>query len=84
MAETPLLPRILRGERHFRWRGGDVSRLEGLSDAAFAFAMTLLVVSLEVPDDAGALKQLFLGMPAFALCSFQTFAPARRFCFERQ
>ena len=29
---------------HFRWRGGDVSRLEGLSDAAFAFSMTMVVV----------------------------------------
>jgi hypothetical protein len=34
----------------FRWRGGDISRLEGLSDAVFAFAVTLLVVSLEVPE----------------------------------
>ena len=30
----------------FRWRGGDVSRLEGFSDAVFGFALTLLVVSL--------------------------------------
>ncbi len=29
----------------FRWRGGDVSRLEGLSDAAFAFMLTMLVVN---------------------------------------
>jgi len=28
----------------FRWRGGEISRLEGLSDAVFAFAVTLLVV----------------------------------------
>ena len=33
----------------FRWRGGETSRLEGLSDAVFAFGVTLLVVSLEVP-----------------------------------
>ena len=33
----------------FRWRGNEISRIEGLSDAVFAFAVTLLVVSLEVP-----------------------------------
>ncbi len=34
----------------FRWRGREISRIEGLSDAVFAFAITLLVVSLEVPE----------------------------------
>lgn len=33
----------------FRVRGKEVSRVEGLSDAVFGFAITLLVVSLEVP-----------------------------------
>jgi len=30
------------GEEDFRWRGEDVSRIEGFSDAVFAFAVTLL------------------------------------------
>ena len=30
--------------------GREVSRLEGFSDAVFGFALTLLVVSLEVPE----------------------------------
>ncbi|NIV14887.1 MAG: DUF1211 domain-containing protein [Aliifodinibius sp.] len=38
------------GDQEFRWRGGDVSRMEGFSDAVFAFALTLLVVSLQVPN----------------------------------
>ena len=37
------------GEGNFRWRGKEISRIEGLSDAVFGFAITLLVVSLEVP-----------------------------------
>ncbi len=41
-------------ERDFRWRGAAISRVEGLSDAVFAFAVTLLVVSLQVPQTFGA------------------------------
>ena len=63
-----LLPRRLREERYFRWRGGDVSRLEGLSDAVFAFSLTLLVVALEVPETSEQLVAVFWQFPAFALC----------------
>ena len=35
--------------------GREVSRIEGFSDAVFGFALTLLVVSLEVPDNFDAL-----------------------------
>jgi uncharacterized membrane protein len=62
------LPRRLRGEEHFRWRGGDVSRLESLSDAVFAIALSLLVLSLQVPATSEQLIGLFWQIPAFALC----------------
>lgn len=58
----------MRGERYFRWRGGEVSRLEGLADAVIALAMTLLIVSLEVPADFDALLDSFKQLPAFAVC----------------
>jgi uncharacterized membrane protein len=45
----------------------EVSRLEGFSDAVFGFALTLLVVSLEVPRDDNALYQQMLGFIPFAL-----------------
>ncbi|MGZ8377751.1 MAG: TMEM175 family protein [Gemmatirosa sp.] len=50
----------------FRWRGDGVSRIEGLSDAVFGFAVTLLVISLEAPRTFTDLLTMTLGLPAFA------------------
>jgi uncharacterized membrane protein len=46
--------------------GREVSRIEGFSDAVFGFALTLLVVSLEVPDTIAGLKQILRGFIPFA------------------
>ena len=59
-----LLPRSLREEKNFRWRGGEVSRIEGLSDAVFALSLTLLVVALEVPRTSDELSAIFWQFPA--------------------
>jgi Endosomal/lysosomal potassium channel TMEM175 len=55
------------GADAFRWRSHEISRIEGLSDAVFAFAVTLLVVSLEVPKTFTELAAAMRGFGAFAI-----------------
>jgi uncharacterized membrane protein len=52
----------------FRWRTRESSRIEELSDAVFGFALTLLVVSLEVPRTFDELLGSMRGFGAFAIC----------------
>jgi uncharacterized membrane protein len=61
------LPLAPRREQYFRWRGTEVSRVEGFTDAVFAFAVTLLVVALEVPHTFAGLMDVVRGFPAFVL-----------------
>lgn len=56
----------LKGEAEFRWRGGDPTRVEALSDMVFAFALTLLVVSNAPPGSFSDLSDLLWGFPGFA------------------
>jgi len=55
----------------FRIRGDQPSRVDAFVDAAFAFAVTLLVIAIgHVPASIGELVQAMRGVPAFAASFF--------------
>ena len=58
-------------ELYFRWRAGEISRLEAFCDVVFGFALTLLVVSLEVPRNYSELIAAMRGFVPFAACFAQ-------------
>lgn len=59
-----------RDEQEFAIRGAQPTRVDAFVDAAFAFAVTLLIVALgRVPASVGDLVQALRGVPAF-LASF--------------
>jgi len=59
---------LIPPEKHFRWRGGEITRVEAFTDAVFAFAVTLLIVSLEVPRTFSQLELTMRGFVPFAIC----------------
>ncbi len=52
----------------FRWRGEEISRIESFSDSVFAFAITLVIVSLEVPKSFAQMRDVMQGFIGFAAC----------------
>jgi hypothetical protein len=60
--ELDVLPRL----RGFRLRGIEMTRLETFIDAAFAFAISMLVIApQQIPDNIDALLGAFRNVPAF-------------------
>src|ERR1041385_3265155 len=68
MIREKLIDKGIGQDKKFRWRSHEPSRIEGLSDAVFGFAVTLLVVSLEVPKTFAELMLAMRGFGAFAIC----------------
>jgi len=63
--ELDALPRL----RGFRLRGMEMTRLETFIDAAFAFAISMLVIAAQqIPDNIQALLAAFKNVPTF-ICS---------------
>jgi Endosomal/lysosomal potassium channel TMEM175 len=59
------LPRL----RGFRLRGMEMTRLETFIDAAFAFAISMLVIAAQqIPDNIVALLAAFKNVPTFVCC----------------
>ncbi|HUJ14425.1 MAG TPA: TMEM175 family protein [Thermoanaerobaculia bacterium] len=54
----------------FRYRAKEVSRIEAFSDVVFGFALSLIVISLEVPKTYDALIETMRGILPFTLCFF--------------
>jgi uncharacterized membrane protein len=52
----------------FRYRAREVSRLEAFSDVIFGFALSLIVISLEVPKTYEALIETMRGILPFSFC----------------
>ncbi len=60
---------IPRASGKFRLRGLDMTRIETFTDAAFAFALTLLVISLDPPTTMQALSGALVNVPGFVLAA---------------
>src|ERR1700759_2913297 len=57
-----------KSEGIIKWPSHEPSRIETFSDAAFAFALTLIIVSIEVPKSFDDLIETMKGTLSFAVC----------------
>jgi hypothetical protein len=64
MQDAPRPPRRLDAD--FRWRGGEVSRLEAFSDAVFAIVLALLFLRAAPPESFADLRAAMKGLVPFA------------------
>ena len=67
MLREAVLKKNFGADNDFLWRGNEVTRIEAFSDAVFAFAITLIVVSLEVPKTFSQLADTMRGFVSFGI-----------------
>ncbi len=67
MFRKAVADKLQSDKNKFRFRGHEVRRIEAFSDAVFAFAVTLLIVSLEVPKSFEELMVTMRGFFAFGV-----------------
>ena len=67
MFRKAIADKLENNKKQFRFRGHEVRRIEAFSDAVFAFAVTLLIVSLEVPKNFEELMATMRGFFAFGV-----------------
>ena len=65
MLKEHLYSKKLGADPHFRWRGGEMSRIEAISDAVFAITITLLIVSSASSDRFFDIWKMVRDLPAF-------------------
>lgn len=68
MIREHLFNKKLGADSLFRWRGGEVSRIEGFSDGVFAITITLLMVSSSTSDTLFDIWLTVRDLPAFLIC----------------
>ncbi len=67
MHEDAPPPGLRRLDRHFRWRGSEVSRLEALTDTVFAIVLGLLFLRSAPPQSYGELADAMKSLIPFAV-----------------
>jgi uncharacterized membrane protein len=65
MIREHLFSKKLGADPYFRWRGGEISRIESISDGVFAITITLLIVTASSSESFYNIWLMVRDLPAF-------------------